>query len=69
VGPAHDHGKEESENDKKEFLGKEKFVELCEGYKHLKVKDIINNIFNDVMTFTNNKIEDDWTAVGVKYVK
>jgi len=62
-------GFEESENDNKEFLGKENFIALCQKYKSLDVKKIIDNIFDDVLEFTNNKIEDDWTAVGVKYVK
>jgi len=62
-------GFEESENSNKEFLGKEKFVKLCKSYESLSAKDIIDNIFRDVLKFTDNKIEDDWTAVGVKYVE
>ncbi len=62
-------GFEEAENSVKGFLGKENFINICKNYKNLKTKEIIDNIFDDVKVFTNNKIEDDWTAVGLKYVK
>ncbi len=62
-------GFEEAESPDKEFLGKENFISICKNYKTLKVKNLIDNIFEDVKVFTNNKIEDDWTAVGLRYVK
>jgi sigma-B regulation protein RsbU (phosphoserine phosphatase) len=62
-------GFEEAESPNNEFLGKENFINICKSYKKIPVKELIENIFNDVKVFTNNKIEDDWTAVGLRYVK
>jgi len=62
-------GFEEAESPDKEFLGKENFISICKNYRTIKVKNLIENIFEDVKDFTNNKIEDDWTAVGLRYVK
>ncbi len=62
-------GFEEAESTNEGFLGKKGLINICKKYKNEETKEIIENLFKELMFFTNDYIIDDLTAVGLKYVK
>lgn len=61
-------GFEESQNEIGNFFGFDNIIKTLKDYNSENIKDNIEELFNKIKAFSNN-IQDDLTAVGVKYVE